>query len=433
MDDLQLITKALMALDDKLVTCMRCGLCQAVCPVFGETLMEGDVTRGKLALLENLAHGLIEDADGVNDKLSRCLLCGSCERNCPSHVKILDIFLEARRVIATFKGLSPAKKLLFRTLLPNPRVLNTLLRVAGPMQELCTHADGSPQGTVCAPMLSPLLGERRLTPLAPVPLHAKVGPLNSPVGKSRLKVAFFPGCLGDKVFVNMAEACLKVFDHHEVGVYFPPDFTCCGIPALASGDRTGFEKQVMHNVDVFKRGTFDYIVTPCSSCTSTLRERWFALSERLPSRYRDAINELSLKAVDIHSFLVDVLKVRPRNLGRGVANKTRLTYHESCHLKALGVSEQARRLLRMNTDYELVDLHEADHCCGCGGTFTLQHYDLSRRIGDRKRANILASGADVVATGCPACMMQLIDTFAHHGDAINVRHSIEVYAEFLNQ
>ena len=73
MDELTLLANALMALDDKLAACMKCGMCQSVCPVFGETMMEADVTRGKLTLLEKLAHRLIEDPDAVNEKLNRCL------------------------------------------------------------------------------------------------------------------------------------------------------------------------------------------------------------------------------------------------------------------------------------------------------------------------------------------------------------------------
>ena len=100
MDELTLLANALMALDDKLAACMKCGMCQSVCPVFGETMMEADVTRGKLTLLEKLAHRLIEDPDAVNEKLNRCLLCGSCQANCPSGVSILEIFMEARAIVA---------------------------------------------------------------------------------------------------------------------------------------------------------------------------------------------------------------------------------------------------------------------------------------------------------------------------------------------
>lgn len=431
MDDLNLLANALMALDDKLAACMKCGLCQAVCPVYGSTLMEADVTRGKISLLENLAHRLIENPEAVSEKLERCLLCGSCQANCPSGVSILEIFMDARAIVAAYKGLSPVKKTLFRTLLPNPRLFEALMRVGAPLRKLFLKPENIPQQTVCAPLLAPFLGDRHMPPPADTPLRSKVGKLNTPKGKSRIKIAFFPGCMGDKFYTGMAEACLKVFDHHEVGVYLSDKYACCGIPALVSGDREGFARMVRHNVNVFKEGTFDYIVTPCSSCTETIRELWPQMCAKtgLPYKYRDATNELSLKAMDINAFLVDVLKVRPKGHSRG---KTRITYHESCHLqKSLGVSEQPRALLRMNGDYELVEMAEADRCCGCGGSFTLSQPELSRKIGQRKRDNVIASGAEVVATGCPACMMQLSDMLARNHDPVTVRHVIEIYADSL--
>ena len=430
MSDLKKLAKRLMTLDDRIIACMKCGMCQAVCPMFGATMMEADVARGKLALVDNLAHEMIADPEAVADKLGRCLLCGSCEANCPSGVKIMDIFMEAREIVNTYLGLHPVKKMVFRALLPYPGLFNFAMRVGAPMQRVIFRSNKDTQNTACAPMLNFMLGDRHIRSLALKPLHAIYGNLDEPRVMGGLKVAFFPGCMGDKILPNVSHACLKVFDYHEVGVYLPTNYSCCGIPALSSGDLEGFEKMVMHNVDVLKEGSFDLIVTPCSSCTETIRSLWPKMAGKMPYKYRDAINELSQKAMDINAFLVDVLKVKPRASGRH--GQTKVTYHESCHLlRSLGVSAQPRELIRMNPDYDLVEMKEADRCCGCGGSFTLSHYDLSRKIGQRKRDNIVSSGAEVVATGCPACMMQLSDMLAHNGDSVTVKHTIEIYADSL--
>lgn len=95
------------------------------------------------------------------------------------------------------------------------------------------------------------------------------------------------------------------------------------------------------------------------------------------------------------------------------------------------MSKQPRDLIRMNPGYNLVEMAEANRCCGCGGSFTLTHYDLSLKMGQRKRDNVIASGAEVVATGCPACMMQLSDMLARNNDPVQVKHTIEIYAESL--
>lgn len=198
-----------------------------------------------------------------------------------------------------------------------------------------------------------MLGDRHMPKLAAKPLHSTVGNVNTPMGKSRIKVAFFPGCLGDKIYTNVSEACLKVFDYHEIGVFLSDNYACCGMPALASGDRQGFEKMVMHNVDILKDQNYDYIVTPCSSCTVAIREFWAQFSDNLPPRYRDAINALAPKAIDINALLVDVLHVAPRRRPRG----RRGDVPRSCHLqKSLGVSKQPRDLIRMNPGYNLVEM-----------------------------------------------------------------------------
>ena len=100
MSSLKELTRLMKELEDQLVTCMRCGLCQAVCPLFAETGREADVARGKLALLYGLAQEILKNPQGVQDHLNRCLLCGSCAANCPSGVKVLDIFIKARAILA---------------------------------------------------------------------------------------------------------------------------------------------------------------------------------------------------------------------------------------------------------------------------------------------------------------------------------------------
>mgnify|MGYP001245703704 CR=1 FL=1 len=150
-----------MVLDDKLASCMKCGFCQAFCPVFDTTGKEGDVTRGKIALVENLAHLIIQDPEAVNEKLSRCLLCGGCQFSCPSGVPTLEIFMEARAIVTAYLGLSPVKKAIFRKLLPNPRVVDTLLRAGSPFQKLLLKDEQNPQKTACAPLLKSLFGDRQ--------------------------------------------------------------------------------------------------------------------------------------------------------------------------------------------------------------------------------------------------------------------------------
>ena len=144
MSELKKLASRLMTLDDKLIFCMKCGNCQAVCPMFGATHMEADVARGKLALIGNLAHEVIRDPEAVADKLGRCLLCGSCQANCPSGVRIMDIFMEARELVYAYLGLNPVKKMIFRILLAKPDLFNFTMRVGAPASHLLFRSTGAP-------------------------------------------------------------------------------------------------------------------------------------------------------------------------------------------------------------------------------------------------------------------------------------------------
>lgn len=430
MTTLHELAQRLLVLDDRITDCMKCGMCQAVCPMFGATGMEADVARGKLALIDNLAHEMLKDPAAVAEKLGRCLLCGSCQAACPPGVKIMEIFMEAREIVNEFLGLHPVKKMIFRTLLAKPELFNFAIRVGAPMQGLMFKKSGDAQGTVCAPFLNFMLGDRHIHPLAKTPIHTRYGVIDEPRSSGGIKVAFFPGCVGDKMYTDMTEACLKVLRYHKVAVFMPAGLTCCGIPALSSGDVTGMLLQLRANIQALRNGDYDYVLSPCGSCTATIKEFWPRYALRLGTQEKSIIEGIAAKAMDINAFLVDVLKVEAAQPSNDAIS---VTYHDSCHLKkSLGVAAQPRIIIQANPAYKLTEMAEADRCCGCGGSFNLFHYDYSRKIGQRKRDNVVASGARIVAAGCPACMMQLEDVLSHNQDAVRVKHTVELYAESLH-
>lgn len=430
MSDLQSLAQRLLALDDKITSCMRCGMCQAVCPMFGASGQEADVARGKLFLINNLAHMILKDPQALADKLGRCLLCASCQAACPPGVRIMDIFREAREVVYNYLGLSPIKKLIFGVLLAKPDLFNFAMRVGAPAQGLLFKKSGDAQGTVCAPMFNSFIGERHIPPLAKKPLHAIYGALDEPRKEGGVKVAFFPGCVADKMYVEMGEACIKALRHHDVAIFMPSALACCGIPAVCSGDAKGMLKELKANLEIMGKSEYDYVVTPCASCTSTLIELWPEYAARLGDAWKKQAEDIAAKTMDINVFMVEVLGVKPQE---SKANATQVTYHDPCHLvKSLGVTKEPRLMIQANKDCQLVEMNEHDRCCGCGGSFTLFHYDYSRQIGQRKRDNIVASGAKVVATSCPACMMQLENMLSLNHDPIKVKHTMQIYADTLD-
>jgi len=436
MSELNKLAKSLKEIENQLTDCMKCGMCQAVCPVFKQTGDEGDVARGKIFLLERLAEEMLTDAKGAKTRIEKCLMCGTCAANCPSGVKILEIFLKARAALTEYIGLSPVKKLIFRGMLKHPERMDALVETASRFQNLGTSKAEPNQGTRCSKLLSEIIGNRHFLPLARTPFHKTVPALNIPAGRSGLKVAFFPGCVTDKMNPEIGEAVLKVFKHHGVGVFMPKGQACCGIPALASGERNTFDTLLAHNAALFAKEQFDYLITPCATCTATIKEIWPMMAEK-DSIEKCRAKQWAPKTMDISQFLVDVLQVAPAQKSDAGSESIEfagdtVTYHDPCHLaKSLKVKSQPRDLIRANAGCTFVEMAGADVCCGNGGSFNLQNYDLSKQIGMEKRQNILTSGARTVATSCPACMMQIRDVLSQNHDRVKVRHVIEIYADTI--
>jgi glycolate oxidase iron-sulfur subunit len=429
MSNIRELTKLMRELEDQLVVCMRCGMCQAVCPVFAETGFEADVARGKLALLEGLLQEMFKDPQGVYERLNKCLLCGSCAANCPSGVSVLEIFIKARAILTGVIGLSPAKKVILRGMLSHPEIFDRMVEWGSKFQKIFTKPVNEIVGTSCARFVSPLLKDRHFMPLAPVPFHRKTPSLNTDKGRSDLKVLFFVGCLIDKIFPKIAQDVIDVLNYHEVGIFMPRKQGCCGIPAISSGDLKTFHRLLRYHLEMFDAEKFDYLVTACATCTSTIKEIWPMMADKDSDSIKSGVTDIARKTLDISQFLVSKVGLEKRAI-ENTNTVVDVTFHDPCHLKkSLEVVAEPRALINANPGYRLKEMPEADRCCGLGGSFNLQYYELSSNIGRAKRNNIIASGSSVVATGCPACMLQISDMLSQSDDKIVVKHPIEIYRE----
>ncbi len=431
MSDLKQLASLIKELEDQTIVCMRCGLCQSVCPVFAETGREADVARGKLALLDGLAREMLREPKEASQRLDKCLLCGSCAANCPSGVNVLEIFMKARAILAAYQGLPAAKRLVLEKVLAHPRVFDRILEWGARVQSLISRPVSETLGTSCARVASPLIGNRHFVPLARKPFHKILPGLDTDKGHSGLKVAFFPGCLLDKFFPNVAQDVVDVLTHHGVGIWMPPGQGCCGIPAVSSGDMATFEKLARHNMALLQARETDYVVTACATCTATIKEIWPTMLGHLSAKNRALVAEISERTVDINQLLVTLMGIAPVATHEQ-SDPVKVTYHDPCHLKkSLGVHREPRDLIKASRGYDLAEMNGADKCCGMGGSFNLQYYEISCSIGTLKKESIQATGADVVATGCPACMLQISDMLSKASLAVEVKHPVELYAETI--
>mmetsp|Transcript_23705 Transcript_23705/g.11410 ORF Transcript_23705/g.11410 Transcript_23705/m.11410 type:complete len:446 (-) Transcript_23705:1265-2602(-) len=426
-------------LESQLGKCMRCGMCQAVCPLFEQTSHEADVARGKLALLDGLIQEMFETPDRVYKSLNKCLTCGSCEANCPSGVNILEIFIKAKAILTGYMGFSLIKKIALRRMLAYPKTLNILLKFVDMFQRNFVKQASKVVGIPCARIDLPFFGRRHFVTMVSEPFHNIVSFLNTPRGNSNIKVAFYVGCLIDKFFPSVAQSAVDILNHYGVGIYIPENQACCGMPAISLGDIETFNQLLHNNLDKFEKEEFDYLITSCATCTFTIKKIWNMMVKDDSKKTKIRVKELADKTLDIHQFIVSKLGVlMPSNSSKQAnlnSEQTRIiTYHDPCHLKkSLGVYYETRALIKANDRFCFVEMPDSDRCCGMGGSFNIRYYDISAAIGKLKRNNIVASKCVTVATACPACMMQLSDMLSRAGDKIEVKHSIEIYAQSLKR
>ena len=224
---------------------------------------------------------------------------------------------------------------------------------------------------------------------------------------------------------------IDVLNYHEVGIFMPEGQGCCGIPAISLGDTVTFNRLVRHNLEIFDTEKFDYLVTSCATCTSTIKEIWPMMADKDSVYVKSRVAKIAQKTLDINQFLVSKVELEKGAVEDRIA-AVDVTYHDPCHLKkSLGVFAEPRSLINANPGYRLKEMPESDWCCGLGGSFNLQYYNLSTNIGMLKRDNIKASACQTIATGCPACMLQIADMLSKSGDNITVKHPIEIYRELL--
>lgn len=399
--------------------CSRCGACQAYCPLYQETGREPFVARGKVELLELLEDDKLVWNDKMAEIFSTCLLCGNCGDNCPNKVKADLLVREGRRDLVEARGLPIIKRTVFEHLLKKDGRLGLAAQLLYLYQNLGIRS--LVRGSGILKLLPGNLAEKEsLLPRLSAKEFRKSVPQVVEVENPRFRVAYFTGCMTNYIYPQTGYSLLMVLKANGVAVVIPEQ-VCCGIPALASGDYDTVRELARKNLAAFAEADVDYIVTDCASCLGT----WLEYPQLLPEEAR--AKDLAGKVIDISTFLVKLLQIKlPKTLNLGT-----VTYHDPCHLKRLpGGKEHPRSLLKqLGEGTRFVEMKDADRCCGSAGSFNITHYQLSQQVAQAKVSAVQAIQADYVATGCPACMMQLQHALKKADLPAKVAHTIELVAK----
>lgn len=238
-------------------------------------------------------------------------------------------------------------------------------------------------------------------------------------GSPRTKASLFVTCIIDQFYPQVGVSAVRVLRRLGVDVDFPLAQTCCGQPVYNSGFTRQARQLALRVLDSFRNS--QYVVVPSGSCAAMMRVFYLDLFEDGP--HLPQARELAAKVYEFSEFLVKVLKVD--DVGATYPGKA--AYHPSCHLlRELEVQEEPARLLGKISGLELVDLPQAEACCGFGGTFSVKYPHISEGMVAEKVTNLQSTNADTLVSCDMGCLMNISGALSRQGRDIKVRHLAQV-------
>ena len=399
--------------------CMHCGMCLPACPTYDATKKERHSPRGRISLMRAVADGDLKLSPAFADEMSYCLGCLACETACPAGVDYSNL-LETARAEVQSAGLNQTftsrfwRTFTMRGLFMRPRLLRFAGRLLWLWQRLGLQTAFRKIG------LTKLLPSdlRRLEPQCPT-IATKFSPqLIRPVeapAKSRHRVALLTGCVQDLVFAELNRDTADVLLANGCEVHTPPVQPCCGSLHAHNGEAAAAQTLAKRMIDLFPPAQFDAIVSNSGGCGNHLRHYGALLAD--DPVYAPLAKLWDTKLRDVHEWLL-AHGCRAPQMGLGDLT---VTYHDSCHLThGQKVTRQPRDLLKLIPGLKLVELPEANWCCGSAGIYNITQPEQSEQLLVRKVGHVIGTGASILATANPGCHLQIARGLRQAGSNITL-------------
>ncbi len=407
----------------QVLRCVRCGACANVCPVYRMVggHQYGHIYIGAIGLIITyFFHG----REKAKNLVQNCVNCGACKAVCAAGIDLPRLIKEVHARIQNEDG-HPLTSLLLGKVLRNRKLFHSLLRSARIAQKPVT--DDSQYLRHLPFIFAKEHNFRALPAIAEKPFRDRWLQLKPEVTDPRYSVALFSGCVQDFVYPEQLEAAVKLLADRKVALEFPMEQSCCGLPVEMMGEQEAAREVARQNMNAMINPNFDYIITLCASCASHLKVGYQKLFEYDPSM-TDQVKSFTEKVYPFSAFLNDILKIEADAFQH---SGTKTTYHAPCHLcRGLGVSEAPHALIE-KAGLEFCPAEEEETCCGFGGTYSSKFPNISAQILSRKLDDFNKTGAELLVTECPGCVMQLRGGGKKRGDRLKVMHIAEALEENL--
>jgi glycolate oxidase iron-sulfur subunit len=404
---------------DLIKDCVHCGFCLPSCPTYLLWGEEMDSPRGRIHLMKNGMEGEPLSASMVSH-FDACLGCMACVTACPSGVRYGTLIAETRAQVER-RHERPRRERLLREaifwLFPYPGRLRALRGPLALYQR--SGLDRLLRRTGLLDRLPPTL--RVMESLTPTLTRRPGLPERLPAsGRRRAVVGMLTGCVQDALFPQVNAATARVLAAEGCDVVIPRGQGCCG----ALSQHTGREAEAISFaralIDRFEAARVDHVVANAAGCGSAMKD--YAHLLRDEPGYAARARAFVECTRDVSELLVELGPVAPRH-----PLEITVAYHDACHLgHAQGVRSQPRELLRAIPGLTLIEIAEADLCCGSAGIYNLLNPEPATELGDRKARNVLATGASVLVTANPGCLMQIAASARRLGQPLALAHTVTV-------
>ena len=405
-----------------ILRCVRCGACANVCPVYrliGGHKM-GYVYIGAVGLaLTYLYHG----ADKARSLVQNCIGCESCNNVCSAGIDLAGIIRDIRSRLIKDEGNNAAGGVMSLVMKDRKRFHNLLKFVKFSQAPLTTKG-----GRFIRHLPEILTGGdqtfRQLPALAPKSFRQLFKTVVKNPAQPKYTVGLFSGCAQDFIYPEQLVAGVRVLNKLGVAVEFPEAQSCCGLPLEMMGQRAASLEVSAQNVQGFDAGKYHAIITLCASCAGHLQHSYPKLLKGTADEF--AANIFAKKVVNFTDYVYKNFDLKPEDFK---PTTDKVCYHAPCHMRNNGILEQPRALLSMAANY--TPAVEEDTCCGFGGTFSVKFPELSAEMGRKKVANGEASGAEIMVTDCPGCIMQLRGVATANDSKLKLEHMAELLARTM--
>jgi glycolate oxidase iron-sulfur subunit len=427
--------------------CIRCGRCLPVCPTYQQTTLETQSPRGRLNLLRAAEDGRLDlEEPGLEAHLYHCLDCRACNTVCPAGIPIGELIVQGRAAVERVRPRNWIVRFALNVILISPRRAEFFAAPIRWVQRLRLDRLGVLLlGWI--PRLGPTLRDLiQMAPSMSKPLRPELTTRLSDYSTTRLsdysttrhsdhsttrRVGFFLGCVMNVAYADASRASVQLMQRFGCEVATPKDQLCCGAPHDDQGLKDKARAFARRNIAAFERlGELDAVVADCAACSGFLKEYGQLLRDE--PEWADRARRFSAKVRDVTEWLDEILPAQPKWRSKGApieggAPQPAITYHEPCHLANLqGVRRQPRALLARLGVGDVRELPDSTRCCGSAGIYNLTHPAMSRQLLDRKMADVASTGAQVVVSANPGCLLQLAWGAKRRKSHIAVKHIAQV-------